>query len=109
MSNLDPRIGKLNSGKFYAFAHGYDKEATIGTLEEVECALGLRTAPKKTAKPLKNYVVIMRQGFDITETEHSAETAAKAISKARDFWNMQDGRTRSCNLIPRTFRARVAN
>lgn len=42
---LDPRIGKLNCGKFYAFAHGYNKPETIGTLEEVEIAIGLRRQP----------------------------------------------------------------
>lgn len=46
---LDPRIGVLNSGKFYAFVHGYDKPETVGTREEVEVALGLRTMPVATA------------------------------------------------------------
>lgn len=38
---LDPRIGKLNSNKYYAFANGYDKPEIVGTLEQVETALGL--------------------------------------------------------------------
>ena len=42
--SLDPRIGILNSGQFYAFANGYDQPETRGTLEEVETALGLRPA-----------------------------------------------------------------
>ncbi|CAN7780172.1 hypothetical protein LJR296_007946 [Cupriavidus necator] len=42
---MDARIGVLNSGKFYAFANGYHAEPVIGTLEEVEAALGLRVAP----------------------------------------------------------------
>lgn len=44
-ANLDPRIGMLNSGKFYAFVNGYDKPETTGSLEQVEAALGLRLAP----------------------------------------------------------------
>ena len=38
---LDPRIGVLNSGQFYAFAHGYDKPETVGTRLQVEQALGI--------------------------------------------------------------------
>ncbi len=48
--HLDPRIGMLTSGKFYAFAHGYDKPETVGTLEEVEAALGFRKPAKQTKK-----------------------------------------------------------
>ncbi|GEM_PF-4107510 len=113
MNHLDPRIGTLNSGKFYAFAHGYDKPETIGSLEEVEIALGLRTAPAKPAKMVakreyRDYVVTMTQGGEDTETVEFAKSAAQAISKARQFWNAQDGRTRSVGLLPRSFRARVA-
>lgn len=43
-SVIDPRIGALNIGKFYAFVNGYDKPETVGTLEQVETALGLRVA-----------------------------------------------------------------
>lgn len=53
---LDPRIGKLNSGKYYAFVDGYDRPEFIGTLEEVEIALGLRQKPvraKRVRKSLK--------------------------------------------------------
>lgn len=39
--NLDPRIGVLNSGKFYAFVNGYDQPEFVGTLNEVEVKLGL--------------------------------------------------------------------
>lgn len=47
---MDARIGVLNSGKFYAFDKGYDVEPTIGTLEQVETALGLRAAPPVVVK-----------------------------------------------------------
>jgi hypothetical protein len=47
----------LSSGRFYAFADGLDKPETIGTLAEVQGALGLKpsasqapaTAPKEAA------------------------------------------------------------
>ena len=42
---LDPRIGKLSNGKFYAFTKGHNRPEFIGDLEEVEEELGLR--PKK--------------------------------------------------------------
>lgn len=45
--SLDPRIGKLNSGLFYAYVNGHNKPPTFGTQEEVEAALGLRERPNK--------------------------------------------------------------
>lgn len=66
MSNLHPepldsRIGVLSSGRFYAFAHGYDQPETVGTRHEVELALGIAIAkapePKKS---LKRFNVVMR-------------------------------------------------
>lgn len=54
-ANLDPRIGMLNSGKFYAFVNGYDKPETVGSLEQVEAALGLRATP--TPKPTEKTLV----------------------------------------------------
>lgn len=57
MSNLDPRIGYLNSGKFYAYVngHGYGKEPTFGTLEEIEIALGLRVAPAPVSANIRKF------------------------------------------------------
>lgn len=53
--NLDPRIGKFSNGKFYAFPLGYDKPEFVGSLEEVEAALGLcpmapPAAPRQSSK-----------------------------------------------------------
>lgn len=42
-STIDPRIGMLGNGRFYAYANGYDKPETVGTLPNVEAALGIRT------------------------------------------------------------------
>lgn len=45
MTHLDPRIGVLNSGVYYAFVNGYHAPEVRGTREEVEIALGLREPP----------------------------------------------------------------
>lgn len=57
-AQLDPRIGTLANGQFYAFAHGYDKAETVGTLQQVERALGISVKP--VAKPCKTFDVVMR-------------------------------------------------
>lgn len=49
--SLDPRIGTLNSGKFYCFPNGNGKPELIGSLEEVEVALGLRLLPAAPTAP----------------------------------------------------------
>ena len=56
-THLDPRIGALGNGKFYAFTQGYDKPEIVGTLHEVEQALGLAFMP--LCKPLKVFDVVM--------------------------------------------------
>lgn len=37
----DPRIGMLNGGRFYAYVNGYSSEPVIGSLADVEKALGI--------------------------------------------------------------------
>ena len=62
-AKLDPRIGMLNSGKFYAYVHGNGKPETVGTLEEVERALGIfkeQTSAPASARTLKTFDVVMR-------------------------------------------------
>jgi len=92
--NLDPRIGKLNSSKFYAFPFGYDKPEVSGTLEEVEAALGLRlavvAAPAKNAKSEQTWTVTMRFQYPawgevdgIVYQEITAATKAEANAAAR--------------------------
>jgi hypothetical protein len=49
---MDPRIGKLNSGKYYAYVNGYNQEPVEGTLEQVEVALGIREVVS-VAAPMK--------------------------------------------------------
>jgi hypothetical protein len=82
--NIDPRIGALNSGKFYAFVNGYHAPAVEGTLEEVEIALGLRKPAVKAraAKPAQTYVATVscpdgsRLQYEVTarsKTEARAE------------------------------------
>lgn len=52
---MDARIGQLNNGTFYAYTNGYAVEPVMGTLEQVEVALGIRgsvpvEAPQKAVK-----------------------------------------------------------
>lgn len=58
---MDPRIGVLNSGKCYAYVNGYHAEPVMGTLAEVEIALGIRQPePAKAARAEpKTYNVLM--------------------------------------------------
>jgi len=63
-AQLDPRIGMLSSGKFYAFAHGLAKPETVGTLQEVELALGIYKAHASVpAKSQKTFDVVMRFAY----------------------------------------------
>lgn len=115
---MDARIGTIiRNGQqlFYAFANGYNAPETVGSLEEVEVVLGLRTAsPKQPAKKVelyRDYVVTLTWHGDRTEEEEtivSAKSHAQAIQKGRDWKRMEYGRTQSCNLAPCSFRARLA-
>lgn len=50
---MDARIGQLSSGKFYAYAAGYAADPVIGSLPEVEDALGLPRSQEAEAAPAK--------------------------------------------------------
>lgn len=50
---MDARIGQLNSGKCYAFIHGYHAEPYIGTRAEVEVQLGLRDHSESSSLPVQ--------------------------------------------------------
>lgn len=93
MSAIDPRIGKLNSGQFYAFVNGYDNPEFRGTLEEVEAALGLRAHPVKVDRVDAGgfYMVTLRFQFPawdevdgIVYTDISARSKSDAIRIARE-------------------------
>lgn len=115
-ANIDPRIGTLANGQFYAFANGYDQAETRGTLEQVEIALGLRAAAvvvKAAAKKVRRYIVKMTHAayyaggarMDGAEVEIDAATSAQAISEARRRYREAEGRER----MPATFSARIAD
>lgn len=114
---MDARIGTIirnGQERFYAFVNGYDAPETMGTLEEVETALGLRLAPVKSAptksvQSARTYIVTLTwEGGEKEEVEVFASSHAKAIQKGRDWKRMEYGRTRSCNLASCSFRARIA-
>lgn len=112
---MDSRIGILiQEGKtvYYAFAHGYDNPETQGSLADVEAALGLRTpqqAPKaRKTTVYREYIVTMITDEISEELPVDAKSHADAISRARSYYNMNEGRTRACDLLSRSFKARLA-
>ncbi len=115
---LDPRIGILNNGDFYAFAHGYDKPETRGTLAQVCRAIGVplsksgATSRLKKPSQLREYVVTVTpriktyadaQTFDEYTLTYTATGAQQAISKARQARRDVDGRY----AVPATYKAKI--
>lgn len=95
---LDPRIGMLNSGKFYCFPNGNGKPELMGTLEEVEVALGIRSAitvPAVLAHPAKNerlWTVMLTfqypawdetEGIQYQDIRATGKAEANAIARRR--------------------------
>jgi hypothetical protein len=64
--------------------------------------------PTRRVRPRHDYIVEMTQGGQTADTQHRSASAKAAIRAAREYWNLQDGRTRQCDLLPRSFRARRA-
>lgn len=92
-TQLDPRIGVLNSGQFYAFAHGYDKPETVGTRQKVEQALGIaKVQVTRAAMANRTFNVAMRfehPAWDeldgISYSDISATSKTNANKKARSM------------------------
>lgn len=92
---MHPAIGQLNSGKFYSYIHGYSAEPFMGTLEEVEVAMGLReqvaAGPKPRALPkAKTFDVVMtfqypawdeQEGIVYRSIEASSKREANSIAR----------------------------
>ena len=84
---MDARIGTLNSGKFYAFANGYDAPEVVGTLAEVEIALGLIPSQpvERIAAPAPigaRYVVTLRFQFPAWDETNGMPYEVDARSKS---------------------------
>lgn len=110
---MDTRIGKLNSGTFYAYPNGYDTTAVYGTLNEVNQALGLPVeketvqstpAPQKRRDQSGVYLVTIITAGQTEEREIWAPTRGKAISEARAYYQSEY----ACigNPLPAKYRAR---
>lgn len=97
---MNPRIGKLSSGKFYAFLNGYGNEPTYAdTAEELEILLAggtpvpppatvVKYVPAMKVNKVKLYKVFAKLNFpDYYNTGYEmsivATTKAEAISRAR--------------------------
>ncbi len=106
---LDPRIGKLTSGLYYCFPDGHSKPELIGTLEEIESALGLfpavAVAPEVVAKGARMWSVTMRFQYPAWDeidgivyrdirAESKAEANAMARRMAGDDGHLQGGKGR---------------
>ena len=90
--NLDPRIGTLNSGKFYAYVNGHSAEPVTGSLVEVEVALGLR----KAAPKVRTFLVTVTPGVvswnvQQYQVEVDARDRNEAIRRAREQYNENVG------------------
>lgn len=115
--NLDPRIGKLANGQFYAFHRGYSNPEVIGSLADVERALGipLTKEPKKSLQPktqLQAFLVTVTPSvttfagsstFGEYTVEIRAATASQAISEARRARRETEGRYG----VPAQFKAKL--
>lgn len=113
MTSLDPRIGQLNSGKYYCFADGYRKPEFVGTLDQVQARLHSRAAgkPVRPSREVHNFDVTIaprqivyagswRSGVYTVRVQ--ATTHAQAISKARAARRLEEGRF----AMPASFSAR---
>lgn len=123
---MDPRIGALANGTFYAYASGYDAEPFMGTRGEVEAALGLapsansaegasfgRRASVAKSAPARCYDVLVSpsvvvhvgawSGGPYVERV-SARSHAQAISKARAMRRDNEGRL----AAPATYKATLS-
>ncbi len=64
---LDPRIGQLNGGKFYGYPDSrYDLDPVVGTLSEVETALGIPVTQLKTNDPAPRNQNNNERSFTVT-------------------------------------------
>lgn len=94
--NLDPRIGQLNNGRFYAYVDGYENEPFVGTLEDVREALGILghypPAGQSQKGAGKTWTVVVRfqrpawfeiHGVEIRDIEAPSKSAAIAIARTR--------------------------
>jgi hypothetical protein len=111
---LDPRIGILANGTYCCFANGYNQPETIGTLAEVQAALGIgKAAPTGPQRPTpRTYSVTVTPAITIyagTNTfgqytvQVQASTRSQAISLVRQQRRDQEGRY----AVPATYRARL--
>lgn len=113
---MHPAIGQLSNGKFYAYIKGHENEPFMGTLEEVEVAMGLRAPPEpapadgevtpaEPATQRKTFDVTMRfqypawdevegvhyQGI-IAATKREANDEARAMACSNDLLGWGKGR-----------------
>lgn len=109
---MDPRIGILTNGGnpiYYAFVDGYHMPEFRGTLEQVENKLGIRQLESKKIRVKRTFIVtLVWKGGSDEEIELEAFSHSDAVSRARQWKNLEYGRARACNTLPCTFRVRLS-
>ena len=109
---MDPRIGQLNNGKYYAFVNGFNAEPFVGSVEDVEVALGLReqsskiepTKPSSTEKTFNVRLTFEYPSWDEKEgilypgiiASGKADANSQARKRAREDGHLGGGRGRVC-------------
>lgn len=82
---MHPAIGQLITGKFYSHIYGYGVEPFIGTLEEVEVAMGLREASPAPAANLSD------RDFQAQEVAPAGKTYTVTLTFQYPAWDEVQG------------------
>lgn len=82
---MHPSIGELSTGKFYSHIYGYGVEPYIGTLEEVEIAMGLREAAPAPAANLSD------RDFETLEVAPAGKTYNVTLTFQYPAWDEVQG------------------
>jgi hypothetical protein len=117
-SCLDPRIGKLNSGRYYCFPNGYDKPELTGNLQQVQMALGIYSAkrnsePKPLVRSKNRYYLVSVQPKVVTYAgsstfgEYTVEVLARSHAEAIKIVRNERRETEGRFGVPATYNARL--
>lgn len=125
---LDPRIGVLNGGKFYCYPNGNGRPEFVGTLAEVEAALGIRPtpgsqpapAPASSAMPARARTSGGLRDYEVTITpkvvsyagagtfgEYTVTVCARSHSEAIKMARQDRREAEGRHGVAATYRARV--
>jgi len=111
--NLDPRIGYLASGKFYAYV-GPDRREVMGTRDHVEAALGLTptttcSVAVRSRREPRDYIVSVSPKFPSWNVQPYEVTIA-ARDRQRAIAEVRSSYRETCQWTngSATYRAKLA-